>query len=422
MSTAIRDKKIDELSLLDPEILSEPYDFYDRLHHECPVYRMPETGMFVVTKYEDLRQVLKDTETFSSNPDHGPGMSLQNELAGLYQEILEEKGWGHVTTLQRTDPPVHSRYRKLLDRVFTPKRVREMTPYIEEVAHDLIDGWIGDGTCDFNAQFAMPLPGIIIAEQLGLDRKDIATFKKWADAMLAMATKIMDEADVRRTADIELEAQHFLADVFEDRRKSPQDDIISGLVHAHGDDEEPLTMHELQNLMHQLITGGFETTQSAIAHGVWRLVRSPELQDRLRANPGEAKAFSEVLLRHESPVQGLARFTTRDVDLNGTLIPKNTMVIVRYGAANLDEEKFECPHKFDIERKNAGAHLAFGSGAHHCVGAFLGRQEMISSFNVLLSRLKNITLDHETPSPVHEFSLFFIPMKELPIRFQAVDA
>ena len=411
-------RQLSDLSLLDPATLSDPSMFYARLHKECPVYQMPETGMFVVTKYDDLRQVLKDTETFSSSPDHGPAMSLQGDLAGTYQEILREKGWGHVITLQRTDPPVHSRYRKLLDRVFTPKRVRELTPHIDEVAHELIDSWIDQGTCEFNLDFAMPLPGIIIAEQLGLDRNDVTTFKKWADAMLAMAIKPMDEQEMRRTAEIELEAQHFLADIFEQRRNDPGDDIMSGLVHAHGDDEEPLTMHELQNLMHQLITGGFETTQSAIAHGMWRLVRSPELQDRLRENPGETKSFAEEVLRHESPVQGLARYTTRDTELNGTHIPKNSMVIVRYGAANLDEEKFVCPHQFDMTRKNVGANLAFGSGAHHCVGAFLGRQEMVSSFNVLLSRLKNITLARELPTPVHEFSLFFIPMKELHIQFE----
>jgi len=417
MSMTEEAKKLSDLSFLDPETLSAPGAFYERLHEECPVYKIPETGMFMVTKYDDLRAVLKDAETFSSNPEYASASSLQGDLAGTYQEILREKGWGHVVTLQRTDPPTHSRYRKLLDRVFTPKRVRELTPHIEEVAHELVDEWIDQGTCEFNFDFAMKLPGIIIAEQLGLDRKDVATFKKWADAMLAMAIKPMTADEMRQTAETELEAQHFLAEIFEQRRKAPGDDIMSGLVHAHGDDEEPLTMHELQNLMHQLITGGFETTQSAIAHGMWRLVRSPELQDVLRHHPDQTKSFAEEVLRHEGPVQGLARYTTRDTVLNGTPIPKNSMVIVRYGAANLDEEKFACPHQFDMTRKNVGAHLAFGSGAHHCVGAFLGRQEMVSSFNVLLSRLKNIELARPLPTPVHDFSLFFIPMKELHIRF-----
>jgi cytochrome P450 len=388
------------------------------LHEQCPVYRMPETGFYVVTKYDDLRQVLKDTDTFSNNITAKDGKGLQGDLGILYENIIAERGWAHVQTLQRTDPPVHSRYRKLLDRVFTVKRVREMVPYVDEVANALIDSWIGDGRCEFNMQFAMPMPGIIIAEQLGLGRADVARFKRWADALIALSIRKWSEAEIRAIAETELEMQHFLFHEFEKRRDNPTDDLMSALVHAHGDDEEPLSMHELQNLMHQLISGGFETTQSAIAHGLWLLLRHPEVMDRLRAEPAMIKPFCEEVLRIESPVQGLARMTTRDVELNGTTIPAGSMVLTRYGAANRDPEKFECPHRFDIDRKNAGAQIAFGSGAHFCVGASLARQEMVSSFTALLARLDDIRLERELPSPAHNPSLYFMPMKELPITFR----
>lgn len=157
----------------------------------------------------------------------------------------------------------------------------------------------------------MPMPGIIIAEQLGLGRADVARFKRWADALIALSIRKWTEPEIRQIAETELEMQHYLSGVFEDRRKNPTGDLISALVHAHGDDEEPLSMHELQNLMHQLISGGFETTQSAIAHGLWLLLRHPETMQRLQGDMGLIKPFCEEAMRIESPVQGLARKTTR---------------------------------------------------------------------------------------------------------------
>ena len=413
--TAAHPQSPADFSFIDPVVNSEPWEFFEAVQKQCPVYQMPETGAFIITKYDDLRQVLKDHETFSSDV-RVAAMRGNQEMP---QRILREGGgWEHVQTLQRTDPPVHGRYRKLLDRVFTIKRVREMTPYIEDVANTLIDGWIEDGECEFNNDFAMPMPGIIIAEQLGLGRDEVQRFKKWADAMLGVSKSGMPtEDDIRRNTETELEAQLYLAEVFEDRRQNPQDDLMSGLVHAHGDDEEPLSMHELQNLMHQLITGGFETTQSAIDHGMWALVRFPELVGRLRADESLLKPFVEEVLRWESPVQFLARRTTKDVELSGTLIPKDSMVMVGYGPANRDAEKFACPHAFDVERNNVGSHLAFGSGPHFCVGALLARQEMITAFKQIVNRLDNIELSRPLPSPVHNFSLFFLPMHDFYIRF-----
>ena len=324
-----------------------------------------------------------------------------------------------MSTLQRTDPPIHSRYRKLLDRVFTMARVRELTPHIDEVVSVLIDGFVDNGECEFNNDFAMPMPGIIIAEQLGLDRDKVGTFKRWADAMLGTArAPVASEAEVRANAEIELEAQLFLADVFEKRRQQPTDDLMSAMVHSHGEDEEPLTMAELQNLMHQLITGGFETTQTAINHGLWTLIRYPELQDNLRQDESLLKPFVDEVLRWESPVQFLARRAVQDVKMGDALITKASLVLVGYGAANRDKEKFECPHQFDIDRRNAGANLAFGSGKHFCPGALLAKQEMMSSFKLLLDRLEDVKLAKPLPEPVHRFSLFFMPMHDFYISFK----
>ena len=409
-------KTPDDFSFLNPAVSSEPWDFYEVLHQQSPVYQIPETGAFVVTRYEDLRAVLKNHDVFSSDVGSIGGGSL----AEIQQGVLKNGGgWPHVATLQRTDPPIHDRYRKLLDRVFTIARVRELTPHIDDVVNSLIGNFIDRGECEFNDEFAMPMPGIIIAEQLGLDADNVATFKRWADAMLGAArAAVASEEEVRTNAEIELEAQLFLAQVFEERRQNPTDDLMSAMVHSHGEDEEPLTMPELQNLMHQLITGGFETTQTAINHGMWTLIRHPELQAKLQEDNNLLKPFVDEVLRWESPVQFLARRAKQDVTIGETFIKEDSMVLVGYGAANRDKEKFECPHQFDIDRPNSGANLAFGSGRHFCPGALLAKQEMMSSFKLLLDRLGDIELAKPLPEPVHRFSLFFMPMHDFHIRFK----
>jgi cytochrome P450 len=407
-------------SLLDNRVQSDPYEFYSLLHEKCPIYQMPETGIYVVTKYEDVRAVLLDTETFSSVV---LGMSaLQGPNAELYQQILRERGWEHVHVLHRNDPPEHTHYRKLVDRVFTIRRVRELLPHIEEVANELIETFIARGTCEFIGEFAVPMPGIIMAEQLGLERGQVDRFKTWAEAMLATSNRVMSEQEIRATAEIELDAQHYLADLFEKRRLSPSGDLISGLVHAHGQDENPLTMHELQNVMHQLITGGFETTPSALAHGLWLLIRHPVQLEALRRERGLIRNFVEEVLRIESPVQGLMRTVKKDTEIGDTKIPAGSVLIVRYGAANRDANKFSCPAKFDIARHNPAPHMSFGWGAHLCVGASLARQEIATAFNLILDRLEDIELARPLPDPPHLSSLNFLTLKELPIRFSECRA
>lgn len=408
-------KPLSEYSLLDPAVQADPFEFYQKLHNECPVYRMPETGMYVVTRFEDLAHVLRTPKDFSSNIRSREG--LQGEGANLHQDIIKEKGWAHSATLQRTDPPQHTRYRKLLNKVFTGKRMKDLAPSIDALCNRLIDDFIDRRRCEYIDEFALRFPGTIIAEQIGLDPSELHTFKRWADAMLAPATRILSPEEMREVAEIEVEAQHYIADVLEERRAEPREDIISGLVHAHADGEPPLTMNELQSLMHQLITGGYETTTSALAHGMWMIIRYPDQAEKVRQDPSLLNNFVEESLRYESPVQGLARQTTRDVELAGTVIPEGSMVLVRYGAANRDESKFPDADKFDVTREKAVTHMAFGMGVHSCVGALLARQELRSAYSALLGRMENIEFEIPLPKPATQPSLFFIPIKEMHLKF-----
>ena len=207
-------------TILDPAVQDSPWDFYDELHDKCPVFPMPEIGAVMVTRYDDVRHVLTHPELFSSSGRSGKGSAAKADMSRRYQEILRERGWGHVETLQRTDPPEHTAYRRLVAKAF-------LTPHIEDVCNELVDGLVDAGECEFHMEFAMPLPGTIIAEELGLDRSDIHRFNRWAGAMLAMAMRPLTEEQMLEVVEIELEAQHHLAAEFERRRKDPQSDLIS---------------------------------------------------------------------------------------------------------------------------------------------------------------------------------------------------
>lgn len=414
MNTTTR--SVEDYSLMDPEVQDNPFEFYELLQEERPVYQMPETGFFVVTRYDDVRKVVADYKTFSN--DLVREKEFQREKYQIHADVLADRGWPLMQTLQRTDPPVHGRYRRLLDKVFTPKQVQQLKPRIDEIVNELIDSFIDKGECEFVHDFALMLPGLLIAEQIGLG-KDVLTFKKWVDAMFATGMNILSEDEIRRAAEIELEAQLYFADIFEDRRKNPQDDIVSSLVHASvGEDEAPLTTQELQSLMRHIVGAGFESTASALASGMLRLINHPDQLAKLEADRSLMPGFVDEVLRIDSPVQGHFRKALKDVTIGDVLIPEGSIVIPRYGAANHDPRQFTCPHAFDIERSNANRHLAFGMGTHFCLGANLARQEINSAFTIILSRMEDLRLSRPLSKPMHQVNFILYLLNELPISFQ----
>ena len=413
-------KHPEDFNLFDPAVQSDPYDFYRAMHTHCPVHKLPQTGFYVISKYEDLRTALRDHETFSAVMERSKVLQTAENYR-LFTEYMREHGWEHVPTLQRTDPPQHTRYRKIVDRMLGPRHTRSLIPRMQQLAHELIDKIIDRGTFEFVEDFGLPLPGIVIAEQIGLDASQYLTFKTWAENMLSYATRVLSTEEMLNAAKIEVAMQQHLASMLEERRKQPRADLMSALVEDPGEGDEPLSMHEIQNVLHQLISGGYETTTNALNHMMWQMIRFPEVVEQLRNDRTLIRNFVEECLRWESPVQGLWRTTKKDAELSGTTIPAGTMCMVRYAAGNRDAEKFSDPDFFDIHRDNASAHIAFSSGAHFCPGAMLARQEMIIGCEALLERLENFALAKPLPDPVHRPSINFIPMKELHISFTAKD-
>ena len=411
-----------EFNLLEDETRECPFKYFEAIRHlDKPVYFMPELGAYYVSRYEDVRFIKKHPEIFS-NDIYKHGSQRGGTSRNVAEEFKNEKGWARVPPLQRTDPPVHTKYRGLINDAFSVARIRNMTNYIETVVNDLIDKFIDEGKCDFMWDFSVPLPCTVIADQLGVPREKIWQLKRWSDAMLAPGGGFTDEAQALECAKQVVEAQQFFAEVLGERKHEPKDDIISDLAYAKLKDdpdgpERELDMFELQDLLDQLLTGGNETTTNAIGSGLMLLLQRPELMDRMRSDQKLIRNFIEESLRYETPVLHLWRVAVEDTELGGIAIPKGSSIAVGYASANRDEAVFDDSETFDIERKKAGAHLAFGSGPHHCPGAALARQEMYSAFTIFLHRLDNIrAVDRNEPFK-HVPSSFLRGLSNLHLEF-----
>lgn len=411
-------RPVSEYNFLDPKVQDDPFEYYRALHEQAPVYYMPEMGIYMVSRYEDLKRLLLDTATFSNRLD---ARFLQGDNYHFYEDaIVEGGGWLDIHTLNSADPPEHTRYRRIGDKIFSARRIEGIVPRVNEIVNTIMDRFIDRGECEFVTEFAFPVVGTVISEQLGLDSRDMATFKKWGDAIMAPAKGVLTPDELREAGETIVEMQKFVARKLEERRKDPKDDLISALVQAGGEEEQPLDMAELQSLMRQFLSGTYESLVSEISHGMWLLLRFPGQMAKLRADPDLVPAFIEELLRFESAVPGLARLVTKDTEIAGVHIPKGAIVMTRYAAANHDASKFPCPHLFDIDRADK-SHLSFGMGVHMCIGRVLARREMNSAFTNILRRMDNIQLARPLPDEVHVPHVMLRPMKELYIKFDKIS-
>ena len=415
MSTAT---PLTEYDLLSQEFQAHNYEFYERAQDECPVFRMPETNIYIITRQDDVKQVAGDYETFSNNIPLAP---LQEGRWHVYEEIVERDGWTFDQALNSADPPDHRRSRRYLDSVLKKSVVRDMKPRIQDVVDMLIDRFIDQGECDFVTDFAIPFPSIVISEQLGFGADNIDKFTRWALNLTLPTNTVLSEDELRECATTTVEMQHFLEDLMEQRRQEPKDDFLTRIVQENNPeivDDVPLSTAEVHTVLRFVIAGAFGTVINMLGNALYLLLRHPDQLAKLRAEPDRIPAFIEEALRIETPVQMLPRIATRDVELHGTLIPKGAVVMLHFGAANHDRTKFECPHEFDIERENAGDHVTFNTGPHFCPGRLLARQELQIAFETLLRRLDNIELGEGVEHPPHIASWRHRMITSLPIKFK----
>jgi cytochrome P450 len=413
-------KNLQDYTLADPQVTSCPFGYYKAMRSEDPIHFDAKIKTYIVSRHEDILKALAQPLVFSS----GLGFKAQSRQA--YEDEIEEYYRSHgVPKLEHivtSDPPYHTRIRSLMDKAFTAHRVASMESYINEVANELIDGFVNDGKVDFVERFALPFPLFIIADQLGIARSDFKSFRRWSDATVEPGGRQLSKERVWWCAEQTVEMWNYLKQITDARRASPQDDMISDLVHARTDDPDnpELSPMELFQVIRALLVAGNETTTTAIGNGMLILTRSAGLIQKLRAAQGDDKVFSrmtEEILRLESPVQGLPRVTTEDTVLGGVSIPKGSLVFLGYASANRDDEKFEAAEDFSLERKNVGHHLAFGSGIHRCIGAMLARMEIKVAMRQIIRRLDNISLAVPENELTYAPSMLVRALVSLPVTF-----
>lgn len=362
------------------EGLDVAFDVYRDLRLRCPVGRSERYGGFwFAVRYDDIHRIEQEPETFAVSP----GM------------LLPPMGHVRPGIPIDIDPPMHTKYRRIMLPAFTPQRMNEMEPAVRRIARELLDE-IGDAReIDASRRFAVPMPMRVFCELAGLPAEDSERLEDWINRIFYVRTH--DYADTERAA---AECCTYLAEHFEARREGPPRDDLPGRLLAAEIDGRPLTDEELVDYGFVLLTAGLDTTAWVIRSGLWHLARHPEDRARLAAHPELVPTASEEFLRCLSSVQAMARTATRDVPLDGRQVARGDRVLVVFGAGNRDEAVFPDSDRIHIDRQ-PNPHMAFGVGIHRCLGSNLARRELRVAFEEFLARFPEFSLAPGSDPPWH---------------------
>jgi cytochrome P450 len=415
-SASEQKRALSSFNPFDPAVQAQPFEYNDRLVAEAPVYREANTGLILVSSYARVNQVLCDHETFSNRFMLMMGSGAKAKVPDAVAEVMKG-GYPPVDTMLTADPPEQRRFRSLVNKGFSMRRVGALAPRIEALTHELIDGFAKEGRVELRSKFAVPLPLTVIAEQLGVPRADLDKFKKWSDGFVAQLGGMATTEEQVEAWKLIVEFQKYFEKVLKDRAENPQADILSAVVNARVEGEAPLDIAECLSILQQLLVAGNETTASSICHGMRLLVEDPEQRALLREEPERIPNAVEEILRLSTPTANMWRVCIQDTELGGVEIPKGSAMLVRYSAANRDPAIFPDPHRFDVTRANAGEQLAFGAGVHFCLGAQLARMEMAKAFEALLERLPNPRIAQGSPPPEYPPNILLRGMTALPLEF-----
>jgi cytochrome P450 len=362
-----------------------------RARKEAPVFYDPEQGWWCVSTVELIEEVLRRPEDFSSRISGAPTMPVPDEMRDQLPE-----GWPMHPNLASTDPPEHTRIRKLAQPSFTRKAAAARVPQIRGIANGLIDGFIDRGRVDLATEYTRMIPVNVIAPIWGVPDSDALRLYGWAhEAMLMVINAAITEEQVLELAKSQAEFDRYVRAVIAARRQNPrgEDDLLTSLINATGDEGEPaLSDAELTALVVGVISAGTETTATAMGHAIHSLLLDRSRWDQAIAEPGLLENIVEETLRARPPVRSINRITNHDCELGGVTIPADSTVHMPFLSAGRDEAVFEDPDDFDPHRENAKHHIAFGKWTHFCLGAALARVEIRTGLGTLMERLPGLRL------------------------------
>lgn len=388
--------------------IEDPYSYFDHLRQQSPVVKEPHQGIYVVTGFDEALKVYGDPENFSScmsttGPFAGCPIPLEGregeDISDLIEEYREQTPfWDQLPTM---DPPVHTDHRALLMRLITPLRLKQNEEAMVGLAEAQIEKFLADGRCEFMGQYASPFAVMVISDLLGVPAEDREEFRKQLVRQeQESGGAVVGGTEKQSAAHSPLEwLYEKFSGYIEDRRANPNGDVMTGLADAKFPDGSTPTPLDVARIASNLFAAGQETTVRLLSYAFQQIGEQPDLQKRLREDRSLIPNFIEECLRHESPVKGDFRLAKKPTTLGGVDIPAGAFLFIANGAANRDPRQFENPAEFDITRKKANQHIAFGRGRHTCPGAPLARAETVVSINLFFDRTSDIRIDENVHGP-----------------------
>ncbi|WCD85013.1 Cytochrome P450 107B1 [Streptomyces xanthophaeus] len=380
------------------EFYRDPHPLYARARRAEGLVFVPEADAWLVARDRDVREVLGRAEEFSSANALTADIALSQEALGVLA-----RGFAPRPTVVASDGADHRRLRAPLNRGLSSARVSALLPYAQQCARELVDAFSGDGSAELVAAYARQLPGQVVGRLIGLDPADVPAAVHGGYRAEELLFRPLPPAEQAAAAEDVVALQHLLDGYVRARRAEPRDDLCSDLVAAlaPGDDELTLEQrHELVSNLQNLLIAGFLTTSALIVTTLLHLLADREQWRLLCADPALVPAAVEEGARYDSAVQAFRRTTTRPVTLAGTKLPAGATVLVAYGAAGRDEQRYGRAEEFDIRRPEDRSHLAFGHGPHGCPGSRLGRGQLRLTLELFTRELPDLRLDEDRPPPV----------------------
>jgi cytochrome P450 len=392
---------------LDPATRRDPYALYARGREEAPAYLHAGLPLRVVSifRYEDVQATLRDDARYSNAPNQALRAGMGADLEAIPPSMLV------------TDGAEHARLRGLVNKAFTPRIVSRLEARMQSLARELVDAAVAQGEADLVQALTYPLPVTVIAEMIGIPAEDRAQFKVWSDrAVESLGLAFLggfDEERIRAQVALRQEMKSYLVPLAEQRKRTPREDLMTGLVQAELDGSR-LSHDEMLQMLILLLVAGNETTTTLIQNAVLELLAHPDWERRARADLALVPALVEETLRHSSPVQFAPRRALTHTTLHGVAIQPNDFVLCWIGSANRDPRVFEDGERFDPLRER-NPHIAFGFGPHYCLGANLARLEGRVALEALLARTSRIERAFSGDLPLHP-SPVFRGVTKLPVR------
>ncbi|MFC0454112.1 cytochrome P450 [Rhodococcus jostii] len=392
--------------LFEPDVVQCPFPQYRKMQDECPVYQVPDDDLYLVLGYDDCVDVLTSPDVYSSKA--GPGLRQKQSPAA---KAVLAQGHRIVRTLLTNDPPSHRRYRRIVNKAFTPRRIAALAPEVTSTVQELISKLEQNESVDFVRDFAQPLPLIVIADFLGVPRDDLDIFKRWSDdAAEVLGGTLSEQRQIEVNTSLTELLQYF-ADRADDRRAAPSSDFLGALVEA---EDGQLTTEEIIAIAYVVLVAGNETTVNLLSSTLLMLLERPAIMARVRADRSLIPSAVEEALRLQSPIQGFPRVATVDTEIKGVPVPAGSRVMVMIGAANRDPDHFEHPDDVNLESAKS-AHISFGKGIHFCVGAALSRLEAEIALNALFDRFGSIEFARADFEPAYADNAILRSLLGLPI-------